>query len=152
MKKTIYVQAMELQRQVDELPPGEVTMTFMAMCIKKINERWDSRINRLARASEALYTDDKLTTESLIEGPQIFGEVVVMGFVPGLRYVDNCGRMVVSLPFVDARVLGPAIDVEASSVFAEQEMLGMVSLPLDERLSRPLHVPVESLSFMMLAA
>jgi hypothetical protein len=101
--------------------------------------------------TSAYFIADGLTSESFVTPFQKFDEVVLRGDVPRIGCIDVFGRFVVSLPFFDAVVIGPAQELEPELVEYELEGYDSV-LPLETHLQRPLYTPVESLRFIALAA
>lgn len=149
---TIYKQSMALQAHLDTVPETDSSKQAIArMGLELINERWDGSLTRAAHTSAAYFIDDGLTTESLLYPTQKFGEVILKGTIPRIACVDVSDRLVVSLPFFDAVVLGPVQEVESELVAYEMEECATV-LSLGTRIARPLYTPVENLSFITFAA
>jgi hypothetical protein len=149
---SIYRRTMGLQKNLDESgDPIDVRHDFAQMYLDTINEHWDASVARLARASCAYLADDRLTRESDLYPSQRYGEVVLKGTVPRVGCIAVADRLVVALPFYDAVVLGPRLEIEPELLDLELDGSDSV-LPLDTPMSRPLYTPVESLSFITLTA
>lgn len=147
---TVYDQSMALQRILDE-SSEPILDRYAIISLETINEQRDSCPIRVARAGVAYFIDDELTTDSLINPVQQFGEIVLKGTVPRVKCIDVSGRLVLALPFFEAKILGPAYEVEPEIIELELDDCDTV-LPLGTTISRPLYAPVESLSFIMFAA
>jgi hypothetical protein len=153
---TLYEQSMQLQAIMDKTNAAKLysqQKIIKKIGLASINERWSSELVRAARTSKAYFIPDGLTLESYIYPIQEFGEVVLKGCVPKVDCVDILGRKTVALPFFDAVILGPRHEIEVEFIDIDQELEEYDTvLPLDTRLKRPLHVPVENLEFIALAA
>lgn len=149
---SIYKESMDLQARLDKLSSEDADCTLIVQRnLQDINTRWDATASRIARAGSAYFLVDGLTTGPFADTAQQFGEVIVKGHVPRVSYFEALGRLVVSLPFFEGVILGPSQEIEP--VLVEYEMEGSdIVLPLDVPIRRPLHVPVESLASIMLAA
>ncbi len=136
---------MALQKHLDDLQDSPLSRKIAALRgIDLINKDRDDNTLRAAHASSAYLLDDELTSKSLDYSPQRFGEVILKGAVPRVSCIDISERLIIALPFIDAVVLGPVIELEPEYVEFELGIYSAV-LPIGVPLERPLYTPVEDI-------
>lgn len=142
---------MELQTYLDRLEDGKIKIKTAELGMLAINHRWLPNTKHAVRSSSAYYIDDGLTIDSRIHPSLKFDEIVLKGRVPKLSCISVNNRLLLSLPFFDAVVLGPMQELEPELVDYEMEGHQTV-LPIGVPISRPIFTPVEDVKFIMLAA